>query len=301
MVREVCERTARMIAHWMRVGFVHGVMNTDNMSILGLTIDYGPYGWIDNFDLDWTPNTTDAQGTPLPLRPAAADRLLEPGRWPMRWRRLFGSVDAAAGGAAALCGCIHRCRSRQHRRRSSAWRSAAMKTSTLMQALQALLQRGEVDMTLFFRALADVGSRMRRRSHAFDEAFYDEAKRPRPRPRSATGWRAMPRVCAMTRPPAQRRGTHACGQPTLRAAQLSAQQAIDRAEQGDYAGIRRIARRDAPPVRRTTRARGLRAAAAGLGAQSGRVFDAVVQFVNGRRSRLLGPVSGAWRERSTGF
>jgi uncharacterized protein YdiU (UPF0061 family) len=46
----------------MRVGFVHGVMNTDNMSILGLTIDYGPYGWIEPFDLDWTPNITDASG-----------------------------------------------------------------------------------------------------------------------------------------------------------------------------------------------------------------------------------------------
>ena len=44
---QVCERTATMIAHWMRVGFVHGVMNTDNMSILGLTIDYGPYGWVE--------------------------------------------------------------------------------------------------------------------------------------------------------------------------------------------------------------------------------------------------------------
>src|SRR4051812_20124068 len=44
---QVCERTARMVADWMRVGFVHGVMNSDNMSILGLTIDYGPYGWID--------------------------------------------------------------------------------------------------------------------------------------------------------------------------------------------------------------------------------------------------------------
>ena len=41
----VAEETALMIAHWMRVGFVHGVMNTDNMSIHGLTIDYGPYGW----------------------------------------------------------------------------------------------------------------------------------------------------------------------------------------------------------------------------------------------------------------
>jgi uncharacterized protein YdiU (UPF0061 family) len=60
--REVCERTATLMVHWMRVGFVHGVMNTDNMSILGLTIDYGPYGWLENYDPGWTPNTTDAQG-----------------------------------------------------------------------------------------------------------------------------------------------------------------------------------------------------------------------------------------------
>ena len=58
--REVAERTATMVAEWMRVGFVHGVMNTDNMSVLGLTIDYGPYGWLESFDPDWTPNTTDA-------------------------------------------------------------------------------------------------------------------------------------------------------------------------------------------------------------------------------------------------
>ncbi len=59
---EVCRTTAEMIVHWMRVGFVHGVMNTDNMSILGLTIDYGPYGWLEDYDPDWTPNTTDAGG-----------------------------------------------------------------------------------------------------------------------------------------------------------------------------------------------------------------------------------------------
>lgn len=59
---DVCRRTAVMIVHWQRVGFVHGVMNTDNMSILGLTIDYGPYGLLENYDPDWTPNTTDAQG-----------------------------------------------------------------------------------------------------------------------------------------------------------------------------------------------------------------------------------------------
>ena len=57
---EVCDRTADLVVGWMRVGFVHGVLNTDNLSILGLTIDYGPYGWLESFDPGWTPNTTDA-------------------------------------------------------------------------------------------------------------------------------------------------------------------------------------------------------------------------------------------------
>ncbi len=58
---EVRNRTIEMIVHWQRVGFVHGVMNTDNMSVLGLTIDYGPYGWLEGYDSEWTPNTTDTQ------------------------------------------------------------------------------------------------------------------------------------------------------------------------------------------------------------------------------------------------
>ncbi|TMH65373.1 MAG: YdiU family protein [Betaproteobacteria bacterium] len=60
--QEVCRRTALLMVDWMRLGFVHGVMNTDNLSILGVTIDYGPYGWLEGYDPMWTPNTTDAQG-----------------------------------------------------------------------------------------------------------------------------------------------------------------------------------------------------------------------------------------------
>lgn len=59
---EIAERTASMIARWQGVGFTHGVMNTDNMSILGLTIDYGPFGFLDAFDPKFTPNTTDLPG-----------------------------------------------------------------------------------------------------------------------------------------------------------------------------------------------------------------------------------------------
>jgi uncharacterized protein YdiU (UPF0061 family) len=60
LYQEVCRRTAMLLVDWMRLGFVHGVMNTDNMSVLGLTIDYGPYGWLEGYDPQWTPNTTDA-------------------------------------------------------------------------------------------------------------------------------------------------------------------------------------------------------------------------------------------------
>jgi uncharacterized protein YdiU (UPF0061 family) len=59
---EVVRRTALMIAQWQAVGFAHGVMNTDNMSILGLTLDYGPFGFMDGYDPEFICNHTDEQG-----------------------------------------------------------------------------------------------------------------------------------------------------------------------------------------------------------------------------------------------
>ncbi|XP_022874510.1 uncharacterized protein LOC111393282 [Olea europaea var. sylvestris] len=59
---EVAECTASLVASWQGVGFTHGVLNTDNMSVLGLTIDYGPFGFLDAFDPRYTPNTTDLPG-----------------------------------------------------------------------------------------------------------------------------------------------------------------------------------------------------------------------------------------------
>jgi len=61
-LREVISRTAKLLANWQAVGFAHGVMNTDNMSILGLTIDYGPFGFLDEFDSDFICNHSDHAG-----------------------------------------------------------------------------------------------------------------------------------------------------------------------------------------------------------------------------------------------
>jgi len=59
---EVVERTAKLIAQWQAIGWAHGVMNTDNMSILGLTLDYGPYGFMDDYDAGFICNHSDHNG-----------------------------------------------------------------------------------------------------------------------------------------------------------------------------------------------------------------------------------------------
>ena len=171
---EVCTRTATMVAGWMRVGFVHGVMNTDNMSILGLTIDYGPYGWIDDYDPDWTPNTTDAQGRRYRFgwQPRIAHWNL--GRLAQALSPLFGDVaplqaglDAYAASYAAL--------DRANIAAKLGLSDAGDADVELMQRLHGLLQAGEVDMTLFFRGLADVDPTTPSPAPMRD-AFYDPAK-----------------------------------------------------------------------------------------------------------------------------
>ncbi|MBD1387978.1 YdiU family protein [Neiella sp. HB171785] len=62
MFEQVVVKTAQLIAHWQAVGFTHGVMNTDNMSLLGLTIDYGPYGFMDGYQAGYIPNHSDHGG-----------------------------------------------------------------------------------------------------------------------------------------------------------------------------------------------------------------------------------------------
>ena len=62
LLEQVARRTARLFAQWQGVGFCHGVLNTDNMSILGLTIDYGPFGFMDAFDAGYVCNHSDSHG-----------------------------------------------------------------------------------------------------------------------------------------------------------------------------------------------------------------------------------------------
>ncbi|WP_345295715.1 protein adenylyltransferase SelO [Luteimonas vadosa] len=233
---QVCERTAAMVAHWMRVGFVHGVMNTDNMSILGLTIDYGPYGWIDDYDPDWTPNTTDAQGRRYRFgwQPRVAHWNLS--RLAQALSPLFASVEPLQAGLDAYVAAYDRAE-RGNIVNKLGLADYREDDAELMQALQGLLHEGEVDMTLWFRGLADLDVRSPG-LEAVDAAFYDEAKR-RACGEALAGW--MQRYAARLRddplPARERRARMDAANPKYVLRNYLAQQAIDRAHEGDISGV----------------------------------------------------------------
>ncbi len=247
---EVCTRTARMVAEWMRVGFVHGVMNTDNMSILGLTIDYGPYGWVDDYDPDWTPNTTDAQGRRYRFgwQPAVA-------RWNLM--RLAQALSPLFGDAAPLqagidrFGVVYAEADRDITARKLGFAECRDADVALIRDLHALMHASEADMTLTFRALADVTPQAAQagppaelssdafaRCPALRAAFYDTARRDA----QAVGWQAWLQRYAMrlaedALPPEARAARMAAANPLYVLRNYLAQQAIDLAGQGDLSEL----------------------------------------------------------------
>jgi uncharacterized protein YdiU (UPF0061 family) len=153
--RLVCERTAQLVVEWLRVGFVHGVMNTDNMSITGLTIDYGPYGWMDNFDPHWTPNTTDADWRRYCLgkQPVMA-------RWNLA--RLADALALVAPSRSVLDEGLAQFDAMLQRGRFNmlAAKFGFLKwqdeDAELLETIFELMTHAQVDMTDFFRSLANV-------------------------------------------------------------------------------------------------------------------------------------------------
>jgi len=236
---QVCERTAVMVAHWMRVGFVHGVMNTDNMSILGLTIDYGPYGWVDDFDPDWTPNTTDAHGRRYRFgwQPKIA-------YWNLT--RLAHALSSLFEDPAPLRDGLQRYgevfadADRDNVARKFGLSDCTDDDVGLMQDLHVLLKDAEVDMTLFFRALADVDLAAPTLA-PFADAFYDEARKRDLAP-EFDAWlvQYVARVQRDAEAPPARRARMQAVNPRYVLRNYLAQQAIDRAEQGDDAGIHEL-------------------------------------------------------------
>ena len=152
--REVARRTAVLVAHWMTVGFVHGVLNTDNMSILGLTIDYGPYGWLEPYDLDWTPNTTD-----FSTRRYAFGQQPRVGMWNLMAlaQALAPLVEDPQTLRAGLDDYADTLAATEHAlwlRKLGLTAQAEADDHALTEALPPALAEAGVDMTVFFRQLS---------------------------------------------------------------------------------------------------------------------------------------------------
>ena len=231
---ELCRRTALLMVDWMRLGFVHGVMNTDNMSILGLTIDYGPYGWLEGYDPQWTPNTTDAQGRRYAygqqphiaqwnlvrlaeaLLPLAAKEELEQGlalyaeTFNSGWQRAFTEKLGL-----------------------SPWKEA---DAELLGGMFKALAEAETDFTLFFRNLAYVAPE-RASLEPLRRAFYGDAPRP-----LLESWlqRYAARVRDQDVAPDQRVQRMNSVNPKYVPRNYLAQSAIDALENGDASVLERL-------------------------------------------------------------
>lgn len=248
---EICRRTATLVTEWMRVGFVHGVLNTDNMSILGLTIDYGPYGWLEGYDLRWTPNTTDAQGRRYCYgnQPNIAQWNLV--RLANALAPLIQDTSALEKALAIFADTFELASGRMLADKLGLNSLERDGDDQLLGDLFELLQSVETDMTLFFRNLAllpidsaadtvdDVAliERLRR-------AFYSEDAFAQPHLNRLTGW--VRRYIARVR---QEQDSVAASKRCERMNRANpkyvfrnylAQQAIDALEAGDVSVIERL-------------------------------------------------------------
>ncbi|MFN2426083.1 MAG: YdiU family protein [Candidatus Binatia bacterium] len=238
-LRSVCERTALMVAHWMRVGFVHGVMNTDNMSVLGLTIDYGPYGWTDNYDPGWTPNTTDAANHRYAYGRQPAIALWNLACLANALVPVFPSVDD-------LKSCLEAYRETYNaesgRMTKAKFGLASDRTGDdeLCDEALALMKATEVDMTCFFRDLAGLDPRVPDVT-ALGDSFYDEELRKQ----SAQAWKAWleryaARVVDDERGTEGRRAAMNAVNPRYVLRNYLAQEAIDLAEAGNLSRVHEL-------------------------------------------------------------
>ncbi len=152
--REVCEKTMTMVIHWMRVGFVHGVMNTDNMSILGLTIDYGPYGWLEDYTPDWTPNTTDAAGRRYAFKNQPQIALWNLGQLANAILPVVGHPEPLQEALDNTMTFFHKGQDDMMAKKLGFKQFEPATDRALTTELLGILESAETDYTLFFRGLS---------------------------------------------------------------------------------------------------------------------------------------------------
>lgn len=232
---EICRRTAELIVHWMRVGFVHGVMNTDNMSILGLTIDYGPYGWLEPYDPYWTPNTTDAEGRRYRYGAQPQIALWNLVQLANALYPLIEAVPPLEAGIELYKRTYETSWLKMMRNKLGLEHEHDEEPLLIQQLLNAF-SLTETDMTLFFRKLADVDftEPVTAMPKPVTQAWYDAEPSNDARV-ALLGWlqRYQQRLQLERRPAAERRAAMNAVNPLYVPRNYLAQVAIDAATDGD--------------------------------------------------------------------
>lgn len=240
LLREVTLRTARLIAHWQAVGFMHGVMNTDNMSILGLTLDYGPYGFMEAFDNNHICNHTDQNGR------YAYNQQPQVGRWNcfalgQALLPLIGSVEQTQAAlteyqpefVATLSRLLHA-------------KLGLIKTETedigLLDRMFALMQNNHVDFTQFFRQLGTVRIDDVTQDTTLRDLFLDRAAGDvwLAEYRQRLQHDAQPGNNQPPRSDTERQLAMNAVNPKYILRNYLAQTAIEQAQQGDFSEVRRL-------------------------------------------------------------
>ena len=241
LLRQVSSRTAALMAHWQRVGFAHGVMNTDNMSILGLTLDYGPFGFLDGYNPGYICNHSDHHGR------YAFDRQPEIGQWNISCLAQAmlpllalhgGSPDEAAEQARAVID-DYRGEYQQHYQQALRAKLGLNEQRSgdpqLAERLLALMAKTEVDYSRCFRLLSQLSTDA---ATAIDTPARDLFVDREAFDAWAGDYRA--RLRAEHSDDRQRHTAMNAVNPAYILRNYLAQQAIDQAEKGDYSEVNRL-------------------------------------------------------------
>ncbi|MDQ6992377.1 MAG: YdiU family protein [Mariprofundus sp.] len=247
--RAVTLSTIHMVVEWMRVGFVHGVMNTDNMSVLGLTIDYGPYGWLEGYDPDWTPNTTDRE-----MHRYSFGNQGDVAGWNLA--RLAEAIVPIIGEAEPLQALLNEYAIHY----KSAWQNMMANKlglvsftepddSQLVDALEKILTLSEIDMSIFYRKLANIDATIDPEQCSDSQliaplmdAYYTPATLTEPTKIATANWlrRYIHRLQQDGLDNIKRKTTMNRHNPKYVLRNYLCQIAIDQAEAGDYSEIHRL-------------------------------------------------------------
>lgn len=228
---EVVERTARLVAQWQAVGFAHGVLNTDNMSILGLTLDYGPFGFLDDFEPGFICNHSDDFGR------YAFDKQPRIALWNLACLgEALLSLISEEQAQAALQSFSPTFASHflARMREKLGLREARAEDRELLEALFTRMADARVDYTRFFRRLGQFDSSEGARNEPLRDQFLDTE--------GFDAWAAAYRARLLSEGSvdAERRTRMDRVNPKYVLRNYLAQTAITRAQEGDFGEVERL-------------------------------------------------------------